>query len=104
VRAFLQYGWLFVLVIIGVLLYVFFRGRFMPDIGTEMEGIKAESDIRATQAATDRDTALAQVDIKYKAELKALSIKQKEEADELRKDPAKLARYLVRTGAKSRAR
>jgi hypothetical protein len=69
-----------------------------PDIVTEMKAVKAEANVQKLQAELGADHARAQVEADHAAAIAKLDADQKQQADDLKNDPAKLAAFLVRAG------
>lgn len=65
-------------------------------IRKELEAIDAETAVKRLQTKVDTEWALNYVDYVYEAELVEMDAARKARAAELRRDPAKLAAYIVR--------
>lgn len=76
-----------------------FRGRNpIPRLLREVSAIEAERRVREAQIGSDHDRAVAEVRAQYERQKEDLNEKQQKEAIRLRKNPAKLAKFLVRAG------
>lgn len=71
-----------------------------PDIQNELRAIKAESEAAKAVAKLGAVEAASKVEAEHAATLQKLDDQEKAQATELKKDPAKLAAYLVRIGHK----
>ncbi len=98
-----RYWYIPLLLIAGILIWFFFRRSGTPLDSTllELRAIRAEADVEKLEARVGTDKAIAVVEANYEAEMEKLDEAQKEEAKELRRDPKKLARFLVRAGGRS---
>ena len=76
------------------------RGTPLAQTQAELQAIKAGSEIKKLQARLGADAAGRAVESKYRSDLQELDVKQKQQALELSNDPAKLAKFLVRAGAR----
>jgi hypothetical protein len=85
-----------------VLAWIMFRERKSPApvIRADLEAVRAQAQAEKTVAALGRDAALRNIAETYAAELEALDAEERKEADELTKDPGRLAAFLVRAGAR----
>ena len=81
-----------------VLAWYFVRRQAWPTeaIQRELEAVQEAREVRELAADTSADIARAEVERRYKEELQALDEQQKAKAVELRRDPAGLAKFLVR--------
>lgn len=96
----LKYWYVPVILVLGVLLWIVSRGRVNPmeHTETELEAIKAGAEVKRIQTKLGAEQARQHVEDKYRKQLEALNEKQKAQAEELRNDPVKLAKFLVRAG------
>jgi len=69
----------------------------------EVDAIQAQTRIKELEAEKGLEVAKAAVAEEYKAEMAALTYNQEAKAKELRDDPSKLAKFLVRAGSRSSA-
>lgn len=92
--------WYIPLLIVGsILLWVIFRKKRVTPIQqtlTELQAIKAGRAAATAQELAGAELAKRYVEQEYATEIKHLDEKQAEQAKELRDDPVKLARFLVR--------
>jgi hypothetical protein len=104
VSALKRWGWVALFAFLVVVLFVITFGRKnkLQDVKTEIDAARAEADAEKMQASLDLTSAAVLVEKQYQAQLKALSDRELIQAAELRKDPKKLAAFLVRAGAKKR--
>lgn len=65
-------------------------------LGREVDAINAKADIKRIQVDLDEERALAHVENKYRDDLAAMDDEKRARADKLKKDPAKLAAFIVR--------
>lgn len=103
-RKFIQfladYWYVPLFILLVILGWVLFRRKGTPVAQTkaELAAIEAGRVAREIQAREGVEAAKRHLVDQYTAELAALDEKQQEKARELRDDPAKLARFLVRAG------
>lgn len=96
-----KYSFLIAIVGIGILLFIVSRGKApIPDFKLEKEALDARAEADKLKATIGHEAAVEAVEHKYEESLKKLDEDQKEQAKELRKDPAKLAQWIVRVGSK----
>lgn len=90
----------------GVVWFLFRKPGTVPWTQTqaELEAITAGVRAQEMELAVGTEKAKVAVDEKYQVEREKLDEKQKKQAEELKDDPAKLAKFLVRAGRKSRTR
>lgn len=98
-----KYWYIPVFLIGMILVWMFFRRRGTPIKQTiaEVKAIQAEAEIEKLEAVLGTEKAKEAVAQNYNAELEALDKQQQEQAKELRDDPGKLAKFLVRASGKS---
>lgn len=70
-----------------------------PPLKTELKAIQVEAEIKRKEALTSKEEAQKHVEVEYAEHLAKLDSDQKLEAEQLKKDPAKLAAWLIRQGA-----
>ena len=70
----------------------------LPDIKNEIRAINAEAKAAKMVADLGAARAIAHVEEEHRASLQKLDDVQKQQAEQLRGDPAKLAAWLVRVG------
>lgn len=103
--AWLKAHWYIPLFVVGVIIGAVFskrvrdRGAFLDQTKAELEASSAAAEALRWKAELGAERAAAKVEAEHRAELEALDEKQKQEAEQLRKDPGALARYLVRAGS-----
>lgn len=85
--------------LIGIL-WGIFRRRENPArwVRTELAAIDAQTEARKLKAQLGTEAAASVLEDQYRAELDALDAAQAAQAKELRHDPEKLAKFLVRAG------
>ena len=64
----------------------------------ELQAIQAETETKKLEALVGAEKARQAVEFEYRHTMRELDEKKKAKAKELRNDPAKLAKYLVRAG------
>jgi hypothetical protein len=72
----------------------------LPDLSTEIRAISAEAKARRLEVELGTEHARQAVEALYKERLDALTETQKKHAETLRADPAALAAWIVRMGAR----
>jgi len=88
---------LFLSIILAWLLFRKYRKQTpIKQTKIELQAIEAAGQARAKELEVGAAQAKAWVELNYFAQLNALTQEQKEQADELRNNPAKLAAFLVR--------
>lgn len=97
----LKKHWMWILLPIGILIYIAGYTRAPKVVASEMTGAekaKREADNEATEkvakAKAERDKRLAGVTEEHKSALDELTDEQKEKVDELLDDPDALSEYL----------
>lgn len=110
-----RYGWLllFSLIVVFVTIAAFVLRKkptdgltMMTAIKTELVGIRAEGELERRLAEKGAAAAAAEVTLAYERQKDALDEIERKEAEDLKENPAKLAGFLARAGARrsSRAR
>lgn len=82
----------------GTLGFIFGRRRENPveRVKSEVRAIKAETETKKLEALAGKESAIRAVEHTYRYTMRELDEKRKNQAEELRDDPAKLAKFLVR--------
>lgn len=70
----------------------------------ELDAIKAETKTKRLEALIGAEKARQAVEYEYRYTMRELDEAKKKKAKELRNDPAKLAKFLVRAGGVARER
>ena len=68
----------------------------MDRLAIEVDAIDAKADVRRIQSKLNTEQALQHVDQSYRQDIELMDEKRKAKAKTLRKDPAKLAAFIVR--------
>lgn len=101
--------WLVLLAVIvaltGALYWVVTRrtgqGNFFSRVQTELDALRVRQWMRGLEAEAGAEQARAYVHNRYREDLERLTETQKKEAEGLINDPARLAQFLVRAGARA---
>lgn len=95
-----RYWYIPLVLFVGVLGFVLGRRRESPVERTraELKAIDAATETKKLEALVGAEKARQAVEYEYRHTMRELDEKQKEKAKELRNDPAKLAKFLVRAG------
>jgi len=83
-------------IVLGLAAAIFMRRPPVRQIKKELDAIEDERETKRREITLGKDHALAKVEETHQATLQKLDGRQKERADALRSDPAKLARMLNR--------
>jgi len=96
-----KYWYIPLFILASILTWMLFRRRTTPFKQTvaEVKAIQAEAETKKLKEIVGTQKAKELIEEKYQEDIKKLDEKQKEEAKELRDDPAKLAKFLVRAGS-----
>lgn len=94
----LKYLWIpFSIIFAAIFVHVFRKSYVhIPDPITEIEAISAEAKYKALAKQVGAQRALNAIEATYRKEMSRLAVAQKVEAERLKKDPAKLAAFLIR--------
>ena len=91
---------LFILVTIAGWIFFSRKGTPFKQTVAEVKAIQAEANVKKLKEMLGTEKAKIVVTENYKTELEQLDEKQKEQANELKDDPAKLAKFLVRSSSR----
>ena len=101
-----RWGWVAGVVVIAIAVYMLTRGKTPPPIeaiNTAVKAAKADYEAEVMAAELGKEKAIAKIEADNKEAIDALDDQEKKQAETLRKDPRKLARFLVRAGARKRS-
>lgn len=94
-----RWGWLILFGLGAAAVYVLTAGRVKLNVAAEVAAAKADADAVKILAEADHATAVRRIEAQHQETLDKLNGAQLLEADALRQDPRKLARWLARVGA-----
>lgn len=96
-----KYLWIPLLFVIATLAWLLWRKKTpLAQTKAELRAIRAGARAEEMEARSGTEAAKKLVELLYRDELEALDERQSAKAEELRHDPAKLARFLVRVGSR----
>lgn len=93
-----KYWYIPAFVVVSMIIWALFRRKDPPFAQTvaEIRAIQAEAETEKLRQIVGTTKAKELIEEKYEKDIQALDEKQKKQAVELRNDPAKLAKFLVR--------
>lgn len=96
--------WYIPLFLLGsALIWIFCRRKKatpLEQTKCELENIRVKAEIEKTKKEKGLDAALELVEQKYQEKIQKMTSDQKKLAEELKNDPEKLIRFLIRVGSK----
>lgn len=94
-----RWGWVVLVVVAGVVVYVLTASKIKLPIRGEIKAAKADAKAAKLEATLGRERAVMKIKEEHRATLEKLGERQKKQAEELKDDPRKLSRWLSRIGS-----
>ena len=94
-----RWGWVLVVGLAGIIAFCGTAGRLRFPLRREVAAAKAEEKATKLAARVSHTAAIKEIEKEYETTISRLNRRQQNEASILRKNPGKLAKFLVRVAS-----